>query len=366
MSASANDGINIAMTTTAVNTAADLLIRVVGGFTNTGPGVRGRVYPEQVGPFTPNFNHFPVRRPRSPAFGVLARTSAEHRLVDTAAFGLWWATMYDVSGKTAVVTGAASGIGRAMAHSFAQAGMAVVLADIEQQRLDEAVSALTAAGHRAIGVPTDVSQESEIQALADAALREFGAVHVVCNNAGIGIGGAVDEMSLDDWRWTIDVDLWSVIFGVRTFLPLLKEQGEGHITATSSMAGLVSGPVLGAYHVAKHGVVALMDTVRIELKLAGSAVKASVLCPGPIDTDITSSDRNRPQELTAHETSELEERFWNNLSTELARGMDPAEVGDLVLDAVRNERFWILTHPNEFIPLVERRLNDIKADHAHR
>ena len=244
--------------------------------------------------------------------------------------------------------------------------MSVVLADIERDRLEEAVRGLTDAGHAAIGVPTDVSDESQIQALAEAALSEFGAVHVVANNAGIGIGGAVEEMSLDDWKWTIDVDLWSVIYGVRTFLPILKEQGEGHITATSSMAGLVAGPVLGAYHVAKHGVVALMDTVRIELKLAKSAVSASVLCPGPVDTDIAKSERNRPAHLGEHAVSDLEERFWNNLTSELERGMDPAEVGDLVLDAVQNERFWILTHPNEFIPLVERRLESIKRDHAHR
>ena len=274
--------------------------------------------------------------------------------------------MYDVDGKTAVVTGAASGMGLAMAHSFAAAGMSVVMADIERDRLESATAALTMAGHRAIAVPTDVSDEAQIQALARATLDEFGSVHVVANNAGIGIGGAVDEMSLDDWKWVIDVDLWSVVYGVRTFLPLLKEQGEGHITATSSMAGLVSGPVLGAYHVAKHGVVALMDTVRIELKIAKSPVRASVLCPGPIDTAITTSHRNRPVELSEHQSSELEEKFWNNLTSELSRGMDPAEVGDLVLDAIRNERFWILTHPNEFIPLVERRVQAIKADHAHR
>ncbi len=274
--------------------------------------------------------------------------------------------MYDVQGKTAVVTGAASGMGLAMARSFAGAGMSVVMADIEDERLETAVASLTNNGHRAVGVRTDVSDESQIQALAQAALDEFGSVHVVSNNAGIGIGGAVDEMSLDDWKWVIDVDLWSVIYGVRTFLPLLKEQGEGHITATSSMAGLVSGPVLGAYHVAKHGVVALMDTVRIELKIAKSPVRASVLCPGPIDTDITTSVRNRPAELSEHQSSEQEEKFWNSLSNELSRGMDPAEVGELVLDAVRNERFWILTHPNEFLPLVERRVQAIKADHAHR
>lgn len=274
--------------------------------------------------------------------------------------------MYDVQGKTAVITGAASGMGLGMARSFSNAGMAVVLADIEADRLETAVAELTAAGHRAIGVPTDVSEESQIQALAQAALDEFGSIHVVSNNAGIGIGGAVDEMSLDDWKWTMDVDLWSVVYGVRTFLPILKEQGEGHITATSSMAGLTSGPVLGAYHVAKHGVVALMDTVRIELKIAKSPVKASVLCPGPVDTAITDSQRNRPATFSEHESSDLEERFWTNLSAELAKGMDPNEVGDLVLDAVQNDRFWILTHPEEFIPLVERRLQSIKADHAHR
>lgn len=274
--------------------------------------------------------------------------------------------MYEVDGKTAVVTGAASGMGLGMAHSFATAGMSVVLADIEADRLDTAVNGLKSNGHRAIGVVTDVSDESQIQALAQAALDEFGAVHVVANNAGIGIGGPVDEMSLDDWKWTIDVDLWSVIYGVRTFLPILKEQGEGHITATSSMAGLLAGPVLGAYHVAKHGVVALMDTVRIELKIAKSPVSASVLCPGPVDTEIAKSERNRPTSFSEHESSDIEERFWTSLSSQLAGGMDPAEVGDLVLDAVQNERFWILTHPNEFIPLVERRLDSIKRDHAHR
>ena len=271
--------------------------------------------------------------------------------------------MYEVAGKTAVVTGAASGIGLGMARSFAAAGMSVVLSDIESDRLDEAVAGLRETGHAAIGVRSD---EAQVRALADAALAEFGAVHVVANNAGIGIGGAVEELSLDDWRWTLDVDLWGVIYGVRTFLPLLKEQGEGHITATSSMAGLLGGPVLGAYHVAKHGVVALMDTVRSELKLANSAVRASVLCPGPIDTDVVRSERNRPQHLSAHETSELEERFWKKLASQLASGMPADQVGDLVLEAVRNERFWILTHPTEFVPLLERRLASIKRDNADR
>lgn len=274
--------------------------------------------------------------------------------------------MYDVSDKTAVITGAAGGMGLGMARAFAGAGMKVVLADIDVTRLDAAVEGLRADGHAAIGVPTDVSKEDQIQALAQAALDEFGSVHVVSNNAGIGIPGTVDDMTLDDWKWTLDVDLWSVIYGVRTFLPLLKAQGEGHITATSSMAGLTCGPVLGAYHVAKHGVVALMDTVRIELKLAGSAVRSSVLCPGPIDTDIANSERLRPEGITTRENNKLEEKFFDNLRSELAGGMDPDEVGDLVLEAVQNERFWILTHPEEFLPFVEKRVAHIKRDHAHR
>lgn len=274
--------------------------------------------------------------------------------------------MYDVKGKTAVITGAAGGMGLSMAKSFATAGMRVVLADIDAERLATAVTSLTNQGHGAIGVPTDVSDESQIQALAQAALDEFGAVHVVSNNAGIGIAGTVDQMTIEEWKWTLDVDLWSVIYGIRTFLPLLKEQGEGHITATSSMAGLTCGPVLGAYHVAKHGVVALMDTTRIELKLAKSSVRASVLCPGPIDTDIAYSDRLRPETVATHPTNSLEDKFFENLRNELAGGMDPDEVGELVLEAVQNERFWILTHPNEFMPFIEHRVAAIKRDHEHR
>ena len=274
--------------------------------------------------------------------------------------------MYDVDGKTAVITGAAGGMGLSMARSFANAGMNVVLADIDVGRLEAAVAGLRADGHAAMGVPTDVSKEDQIQALAQAALDEFAAVHVMSNNAGIGIAGTVDDMTIDDWKWTIDVDLWSVVYGVRTFLPLMKEQGEGHITATSSMAGLTCGPVLGAYHVAKHGVVALMDTVRIELKIAKSDVRASVLCPGPIDTDIAYSDRLRPDDVETRDNNKLEEKFFQSLRDELAGGMDPDEVGEMVLEAVQNERFWILTHPNEFMPFIEKRIAHIKRDHAHR
>lgn len=275
--------------------------------------------------------------------------------------------MYDVNGKTAVITGGASGIGLGMGRAFASAGMSLVLADIEEDRLDEVVQRFTAEGTPTIGVVTDVSDESQVQALADRAVAEFGAVHVVANNAGIGVGGEVDKLSIDDWRWTLDVNLWGVIHGLRTFLPLLKEQGEGHITATASVAGLLCGPVLGAYHVSKHGVVALMDATRAELEQSGSAVRASVLCPGPVDTDVTDSVRNRPAGLGPHEPTDVAQEFFVGLSAALRSGMPPDQVGELQLEAIQNERFWILTHPEEHIAALEQvRLEGIKRDHAHR
>lgn len=274
--------------------------------------------------------------------------------------------MYDVEGKTAVVTGAASGIGLGMARAFGGAGMRLVLADIEADRLDGVVAELTDAGQTAIGVRTDVSDADQVAALAEAALAEFGAVHLVANNAGVGVGGALDEMSIDDWRWIVDVNLWGVVHGVRTFLPILKRQGEGHISATASMAGLVGGPILGAYHTTKHAVVGLMDSVRGELADEGSAVRASVLCPGAVDTNVTTSVRNRPDGLSPHVTTDGEARYWERLTATLAAGMAPDEVGELALDAVREERFWILTHPEWQLPVLDRRLRAQHDDHAHR
>jgi len=252
----------------------------------------------------------------------------------------------DVDGKVAVVTGAASGMGLAMARTFANAGMKVVLADIEETALDGAVNELSGDGHSAIGVRTDVSKLDEVQSLADATLKEFGAIHVLCNNAGVGIGAPVGNTSIADWKWTLDIDLWGPIYGVETFLPLIEEQGEGHINSTASMAGLYAGASLGAYNVAKHGVVALMASLERDLRWRESKVRASVLCPGPIDTQIVDSERNRdPNDAANHIESEQGQKFWEFLTRTLANGMDPAEVGPMVLDAVLNEKFWILTHP---------------------
>ena len=252
----------------------------------------------------------------------------------------------EVRGRVAVVTGAASGMGLAMADTFATAGMKVVLADIEEGALDAAVERVAATGAEAVGVRTDVSKLDQIEALAQATLDRFGAVHVLCNNAGVGVGAPVGQTSMADWRWTLDIDLWGPIYGCEVFLPLIEEQGEGHINSTASMAGLYAGASLGAYNVAKHGVVALMASLERDLRFRESPVRASVLCPGPIDTKIVDSQRNRDADDAAqHVETEQGQKFWDFLTRSLAAGMDPAEVGPMVLDAIEQEKFWVLTHP---------------------
>jgi NAD(P)-dependent dehydrogenase (short-subunit alcohol dehydrogenase family) len=192
-----------------------------------------------------------------------------------------------------------------------------------------------------------VSKADQIDALAAAALDRFGAVHVLCNNAGVGVSDPVGETSLEDWTWTLDIDLWGPIHGVRTFLPIMERQGEGHINSTASMAGLYAGASLGAYNVAKHGVVALMASLERDLRLSRSNVRASCLCPGPINTNIIDSQRNRePEQAAQHVGTDAGVKFWDILTRTLADGMDPDDVGPLVLDAVRNDRFWVLTHPD--------------------
>jgi len=272
--------------------------------------------------------------------------------------------MVDVNGWVAVVTGAGSGMGRAMADTFAGAGMKVVLADIEPGALDGAVGELAAAGHDVLGVRTDVANLADIEALAAATTDHFGKVNVLCNNAGVGVAAPVQATSLADWRWTLDIDLMGPIYGVHTFLPLIEEAGEGHINSTSSMAGLMAIGSLGAYNVAKHGVVALMATLSRDLRIAKSPITASVLCPGPINTNIVDSERNRAAESKAeHIETAAGERFWSDLSKALAHGMDPAEVGPMVLDAILNDKFWVFTHP-EMLEAVSYQVNQMEADRS--
>jgi NAD(P)-dependent dehydrogenase (short-subunit alcohol dehydrogenase family) len=270
----------------------------------------------------------------------------------------------DVAGKVAVVTGGASGIGRGMARAFAGAGMKVVIADLDEAMLAETVGELERAGTEVVGTTCDVSKLEAVEALAAAALDAFGGVHVLCNNAGIGIPTPTHKLNLDDWRWIIDVDLWGPIHGVKAFLPIMEEQGEGHINSTSSMAGLIAGGVMGAYNVAKHGVVALMATLERDLRGRKSPVRASVLCPGPINTDISRhSVQFRPSKAKPKADGEAAGRTASNIQDMLSRGMDPDEVGRLVLDAVRTDTFWVFTHPN-MAKFVQRQTEAMMTDRS--
>jgi NAD(P)-dependent dehydrogenase (short-subunit alcohol dehydrogenase family) len=201
-----------------------------------------------------------------------------------------------------------------------------------------------------------------VQALADAAISRFGAVHVVCNNAGVGGGGLTWEMPLSTWEWVLGVNLWGVIHGVRTFVPLLMQQPEAHIVNTASVAGLVAGPFMGPYNASKHAVVAISETLYHELGMVAPQVKVSVLCPGWVNTNIHDSGRNRPAHLQTDTTAEAGPAEM--LRQFLEQGMAPEAVADKVLDAIREGRFWILTHDDEgdlWVDAVNRRLRAIET-----
>lgn len=263
--------------------------------------------------------------------------------------------MEHLEGRVAVITGAASGIGLALAHRFAAEGMRLVLSDVEEPALAAAVAGLPA-DVEVVSMRCDVSRLEQVEALCDLAVSSFGAVHVVCNNAGVGGGGAMTELDIDDWSWILGVNLWGVINGVRTFLPVLVEQGEGHIVNTASVAGLFAAPFMGAYNVSKYGVVALSETLFNELAMAHPNVNVSVLCPSWVRTNIADSARNRPggPPADAGATAEIIETF-------ISRGIDPAAVADRVLDGIRDRRFYILTH-EDTAAAVEARMRAILDD----
>ena len=255
--------------------------------------------------------------------------------------------MQEFSGRTAVITGGASGIGLGMARALAGRGMQLVLADLDSVLLEKAEQEFLAAGVAVVTQACDVSKLEEIERLAALTLERFGGVHVVCSNAGVGIPTSARNMKLADWEWIINVDLWGPIYTVKTFLPLLEEQGVGHINATSSMAGLISSQMMGAYNVAKHGVVALMAATERELRAKKSNVRASVLCPGPINTNISKhSVEFRPGGGKPKGDSNKAGKMASNIQAALVQGMQPDEVGELVLSAIEQEKFWILTHPH--------------------
>jgi NAD(P)-dependent dehydrogenase (short-subunit alcohol dehydrogenase family) len=274
--------------------------------------------------------------------------------------------MKDLAGKTAFVTGAASGIGLGIATALAQAGVKVMLCDIEQAALDRAVEGLKATNADVSAVKADVSLKAELQAAAQATLDTYGEVHILVNNAGVGGGGGYGAWTDNDWSWTIGVNLMAVIWGVEIFGPLIEKAGQmgakggGHIVNTASIAGLISGSG-NAYNVTKYGVVAFSEGLRNELGPRGIGV--SVLCPGFIRTNITSSNRNRPDRFAATRSRQpnAQEAEWiNNVRSRVEAGIDPRYVGELVREAIEGDWPYIFTDP-EFEPFIEARFANIKA-----
>ncbi len=270
------------------------------------------------------------------------------------------AEMQELSGKTAVITGAASGIGLALAHRFGAAGMNLVVGDIESGPLDIATTELSDAGYDVAAMELDVSDLDGIRAFESFARESFGNVHLLCNNAGVGAGGPVADMdNLDLWKWTIDINLWGVIYGCKVFMGAMIEHGEGaHIVNTASMAGHLSAPMMGPYNISKYGVVALSETMAKEMAMMQTTLGVSVLCPAFVQTKIATSDRNLPDEVKAahgrDESAATTSGTQSVIEQLVASGIPTADVADAVHDAVVNDEFWILTHPESTPSITER------------
>ena len=256
--------------------------------------------------------------------------------------------MRELAGKTAFVTGGASGIGLALGRAFAQAGMKVMLADIEADALAAAVKSLENVRPGVRGVICDVADPSSVERAAKASYEAFGNVHVVCNNAGVAAGGGIDNISLDNWRWVLDVNLMGVLHGIRSFLPHIRGHGEGgHFVNTASMAGMESGLGFSPYGASKFAVVGMSDGLAAQLRPLGIGV--SVLCPSFVRTRIGESGRNRPQRYgptPSLDPNSPAAAVVAEITSRLQAGLDPAAVAERVLDAIRNDELYVFTHPN--------------------
>jgi NAD(P)-dependent dehydrogenase (short-subunit alcohol dehydrogenase family) len=275
--------------------------------------------------------------------------------------------MKDLKDKVAVITGGASGLGLAMARVFAAEGMKLVLADVEEESLRRVETDFRKAGLPVVGLKTDVSRAQDVERLAEKTLATFGGVHVLCNNAGVAPGGVVWENTLPDWEWVLGVNLWGVIHGVRAFLPImLRQDTECHVVNTASVAGLLSVPGMGAYCVSKHAVVTLSECLYHDLAQKEAKIGVSVLCPAYVPTGISDSERNRPAHLRnapRAKTSEEQERE-EQMRKAVASGRVSAEdVAKRVLEAVKENRFYILTHP-KIKGAIQMRMEDILAERA--
>lgn len=264
--------------------------------------------------------------------------------------------MRELAGRAAFVTGGASGIGLALGRAFAEAGMNVMLADIEEAVLNEAVAGLRDLGAQVQGVVCDVADPASIAAAADAAFEAFGRVHVVCNNAGVAGGGGIDNIALDTWRWVIDVNLMGVVYGVRAFLPHIRAHGEGgHIVNTASMAGFLSGLGFGPYMASKFAVVGMSEGLAAQLRPFGIGV--SVICPGFVRTRISRSARNRPDRYgrpRAPDPASPAGALASEVEKLVQVGLDPSEVARRTLAAIRGNELYVFTHPQMRSELRDR------------
>jgi NAD(P)-dependent dehydrogenase (short-subunit alcohol dehydrogenase family) len=267
--------------------------------------------------------------------------------------------------RVAVITGAASGFGREFAIIGARLGMKLVLADVQQDALDAVKAELEAAGAEVLSMRCDVRHAEQVQALADACMQKYGAVHLVFNNAGVGSGGLIWENTQADWEWVLGVNLWGVIHGVRIFTNLMLEcakqdpEYEGHIVNTASMAGLLNAPTMGVYNVSKHAVVSLSESLYQDLDLAQAPIGASVLCPYFVPTGISQSHRNRPQDVAAGAVTASQRASQSMSDKAVSSGKVSAqEVAENTFKAIQEKQFYIFSHPSA-LGNVQERMDDI-------
>lgn len=269
--------------------------------------------------------------------------------------------MKDLKNKVAVITGAAEGIGKAIAVAAAAQGMKLVLADISASKLDATVAELKAQGTEVLGVVTDVAQEAAVQNLADQAFAQFGNVHLLVNNAGVAFTKSAWETTAQDWEWIMGVNLYGVTHALRAFIPRMLTKGEeGHIVNTASMAGMISAPALAAYNVSKFGVVTLSEGLYHDLTLRQSKLGVSVLCPSWVNTRIIESERNRDaaQRTDVDKLERISAKASANIMKAVQNGLSPDEVAKQVINAVQANQFYILTHPDS-LAAVHVRAQDI-------
>jgi len=268
--------------------------------------------------------------------------------------------MKDLNGKVAVITGGASGLGKAFAEKFGSAGMKLALADVEVPVLEETVANLRSTGIDAIGIPCDVSDAESVKNFSDSVFSEFGAAHLLCLNAGVAATGPIVESSLEEWKWVLGVNLYGIIHGLDAFLPQLVQQNEGHVVMTASIAGHTSFANMASYNASKHATVTIAETLFAEMKEEKLDVGVSCLCPGFVATNIFTSDRNKPEEVqTALAEPPSEEEVTQReaaLEWLRANALQPGFVADLVHDAVVEKKFWIFTE--------ESHTHAVKARHS--